>query len=488
MILRRRFFQITAGGLLVAAGCADGEGLAKAPEGKPTEAPPTDDPELTPSDSAAPVTFSPEAIPEDTAVFALGVQAGAMGPSSALLWCFVEGGAPCVVRVWRESEQPGQVLLLLEREVSPQEGYIKERVEGLSPGGRYRYGFFRRDAGGALVSRSALGRFRAAFEPGARRKLLVAASTCTSSSNAPYRSLEMAAASAPDLFLHLGDMSYNDGASSIDEFREKWRATLQDPGYRAILSACGFYMTWDDHEVVDSSQYDPETMDPALLANGKRAFFETLAVEQGPNDRLWRSYRWGATAEFFVVDSRSERLPSTRKSGQAVYIGAEQMAWLKQALRDSPCHFKVILNSVPMTDLPGPWDLAEGDRWEGFRSQRDELLAAIRDARLRGVYFLSGDFHCGFVARLDPDGGLGASLWEIAVGPGGSGPNPLAVLVDKEKLKREDVFPSPQFVYGSSSRAAMTTLLFDPVGDRVEVRFVEAGEAESGKILFSQTL
>jgi alkaline phosphatase D len=479
MIPRRRLFQLTASGLLLAAGCSD-----EAPA-EPVAA--TDDPELPPSDGAAPVAFAPESVPEDTALFPLGVQAGAMGPASALLWGFVEDGAPCTLRVWRDGAEPGQVLLLTEREVSPQEGYFKVTVEGLSPGARYRYGFFRKGAGGEVASRSALGRFRAAFEAGARRKLLVAASTCTSFGNAPYTSLEMAAAEAPDLFLHLGDMSYNDGAISLDEFRAEWRKTLADPGYRAILSACGYYITWDDHEVVDSSTYDPETMNPEQLANGKRAFFETLAVEQGPGDRLWRSYRWGATAEFFVVDSRSERKPSTRKTGEAIYLGREQMDWLKQALRDSPCHFKVILNSVPMTDLPGLWELAEGDRWEGYRAQRDELLAAIRGAQVRGVYFLSGDFHCGFVARLDPPGGAGDNLWEIAVGPGASGANPLPALADNGTLDIEEVFPSNQFLYGSASRGAMTTLLFDPINDRVEVRFVEA-RTERGTELFRKEL
>jgi alkaline phosphatase D len=479
LIPRRRLFQLTASGLLLAAGCSDD------PPAEPVAA--TDDPELPPSDGASPTSFAPESVPEDTALFPLGVQAGAMTATSALLWSYAEDSAPCVLRVWRDGEQPGQVLLLTEREVTPQEGYIKTSIEGLSPGARYRYGFFRKGAGGELTARSALGRFRAAFEPGARRKLLVAASTCTSFGNAPYASLEMAAAESPDLFLHLGDMSYNDGAIALDEFRAKWRQTLSDPGYRAILSACGYYITWDDHEVVDSSTYDPEAMNPEQLANGKKAFFETLAVEQGPGDRLWRSYRWGATAEFFVVDSRSERKPSTRKSGEAIYIGREQMEWLKQALRESPCHFKVVLNSVPMTDLPGLWELAEADRWEGYRAQRDELLAAIRGSNLRGVYFLSGDFHCGFVARLDPPGAPGDNVWEIAVGPGASGANPLPALADKGTLSREEVFPENQFLYGSASRGAMTTLLFDPVADTVEVRFVEA-RTEPGKELFRQKL
>jgi hypothetical protein len=77
--------------------------------------------------------------------------------------------------------------------------------------------------------------------------------------------------------------------------------------------------------------------------------------------------------------------------------------------------------------------------------------------------------------------------WEIAVGPGASGANPLPALVDKGTLTREEIFPENQFIYGSASRGAMTTLLFDPVADAVEVRFVEA-RTEPGKELFRRKL
>ncbi|MCS6900617.1 MAG: hypothetical protein RMJ98_13755, partial [Myxococcales bacterium] len=117
MIPRRRLFQLTASGLLLAAGCSE-----EAPAEIPT---PSYDPDLPPSDGATAIAFSPESIPEDTTLFPLGVQAGAMTPTSVLLWGYVEDDAPCTLRVWRDSDQQGQVWLLTEREVVPREGYIK---------------------------------------------------------------------------------------------------------------------------------------------------------------------------------------------------------------------------------------------------------------------------------------------------------------------------------------------------------------------------
>ena len=55
---------------------------------------------------------------------------------------------------------------------------------------------------------------------------MVAATSCTNRRLAPYRSLEMMAAEQPDLFLQLGDMSYNDRAQSTAEYRALWHETL----------------------------------------------------------------------------------------------------------------------------------------------------------------------------------------------------------------------------------------------------------------------
>jgi hypothetical protein len=58
LIPRRRLFQLTASGLLLAAGCSD-----EAPA-EPAAA--TDDPDLPPTDGATATAFAPESIPEDT--------------------------------------------------------------------------------------------------------------------------------------------------------------------------------------------------------------------------------------------------------------------------------------------------------------------------------------------------------------------------------------------------------------------------------------
>ncbi|MCH9686038.1 MAG: alkaline phosphatase D family protein, partial [Deltaproteobacteria bacterium] len=276
-----------------------------------------------------------------------------------------------------------------------------------------------------------------------------------------------------DVFIHLGDMAYNDGAFSLPEYRASWRNYLAGEGFRQCYARSGMYATWDDHEIDDNSNFDRETMDPMQLQkrqNAMDAYFETLPIEaEGPDYQLWRSFRWGRTAEIIVLDCRYERRPS-----QGEYMSEQQLAWLEQILLDSPCHFKIVVNSVPITNMPLAWDLAAFDRWEGFPASRNRLLDLIDDNLITNVWFLSGDFHTCFVSRVEPGGGLIANTYEIAVTGGRS--NPLPDFLTG--------FDGPQFDYGVTVPRGCV-LIFDPESNAVNVRFIDP---QTGEDLFNESL
>src|SRR5690606_3682142 len=100
-----------------------------------------------------------------------------------------------------------------------------------------------------------------------------------------------------------------DGAENLEEYRRKWRDWMQSDGYKRGLATVGHYACGDDHEV--DNNRNPETISAAHREAALLAFVEHVAVEPGPDQRLWRSYRWGDTAEILVLDCRSERKPST---------------------------------------------------------------------------------------------------------------------------------------------------------------------------------
>lgn len=222
-----------------------------------------------------------------------------------------------------------------------------------------------------------------------------------------------------------GDTMYSSGTRVLDGFRIRWARNLGNPGYRGLRQNTSVYATWDDHEVANN--WDPETIEEPILSLAAQTFFESLPIRRHPTapNRIWRSTRWGQTAEVFILDSRSERRPSTRLRGDAQYLSRAQMDWLKSGLAASPCAFKVILNSVPITNFPSVFDVVSNDRWEGYWEARQEILSFLENERVEGVLWLSGDFHFASCGRVSPAGATGSRAVEFLVGPGAQDPNPL---------------------------------------------------------------
>jgi phosphodiesterase/alkaline phosphatase D-like protein len=202
----------------------------------------------------------------------------------------------------------------------------------------------------------------------------------------------------------------------------------------------------------------------------KGAFFENTPIVPGAEGQLWDSFRWGDTAEFFVLDSRMERKVATAGTDSAVYLSPEQLGWLEEGLKNSRAHFKVVLNSVPMIAWPELWALQD-DRWQGYDSQREQLLSHIDAHDIKNVWFLSGDFHVGCIGRIEAEGKR-RRMYEILVGPGGNGPNPLQAYVELGG-DIDDVFPKEQFPHYNWGFAS-TRITFDPQSNSVKVRFVDA--------------
>lgn len=429
-------------------------------------------------------TFDAAAL-EESAAFDMGVQAGAMRDTSALLWTHFTGAGDVTLRVWRDGDAAGEVRLVDEQTATPADGYVHVSVSELAPATRYSYAFFT-GTSPTFDDRSPIGRFTTAIPAGELARVRVAATTCTNQSTRPFESLTRMAAESPDVFVQLGDMTYNDGALTQQQYRQRWAMNLSDEGYRAMLGSTGAYFTWDDHELVDSSVYYDQPASRVQIATD--AYYENLPVEpvmRGGARSFWNSYAWGNSVEFIVLDSRSERDPASRETANAQYLSEEQMSFLEERLLNSTARFKVVLNSVPIVQFPlPPWEFEE-DRWQGYAAQRQRLMDFIGNNGIDDIWFLTGDFHLGYVARIDMDG-PGRNVWEIAVGPGGSaGGNPVPPLVESGLIDPQRGFPCEMFDYFSGETNVATTLDFDPMAGTVHVRFVEA---ETGESLYDNVL
>jgi len=230
----------------------------------------------------------------------------------------------------------------------------------------------------------------------------------------------------------LGDTSYNDGADSLSEYRARWASSLSRPEYRALRSSVAVVATWDDHEV--TNDFNPELISASKLATARKTFFESLPVRRNAiePDRLWRSVRWGGTAELFVLDGRSERKPSSLLTTNHIYLSRVQMDWFKAALKASPCVFKVIMNSVPITDFG--FSAFNFDSWRVYQLQRKEILEFIEDEGIEGVLWVSGDHHFASFGTVSATG-HGSSAIEVLAGPGGQSGSVLHNLLTKPRFE-----------------------------------------------------
>lgn len=386
------------------------------------------------------------------------------------MWTRYDGARPLALSVWEgDAERPLPDFNDREVVVEPG-GFVHVDVEGLTPGAVYRYAFREKGEAG-MASRE--GRFRTALAPGSLARVSLGATSCTRN-GMPMEVMRRAGMQGVDAFLLLGDTIYADGdppaARTVAQYRDKWTENLSTEGYRALRASAGLVAIWDDHEFANN--WAGETIDPELRANGAQAFFEhtPLRRPQDAPDRIWRSLRWGATVELFALDCRGERKPSTRLTPDAEYISKAQLAWLKQALADSPARFKVILNSVPIGQYADLFQLQVDDRWEGYPAQRAEILQYVEDQHIPGVIWLSGDFHMAAAGRAAASG-PGTGALEILAGPGAQNANPVAGKIHAPQLD----FTSP------ANNFAVLDL--DPERGEVRVSFYD----EDGDVFFART-
>lgn len=396
-----------------------------------------------PAEDAGPGIAGPESIPE-SASFPLGVSSGDVTDTRAILWTRYTDTMPLELVVY-EMRGDTYVREVAVVPVTPAAGgYTHHDFAGLTAGQRYRYVFFEM-AGATRMARSRIGRFRAAIAPTSMERLLVGAVSCVSNSRAITTMERAGERTDLDVFLLLGDTTYNDGATTVAQYRDAWTSNFNRMGYLTTRAAVSVLASWDDHEV--DNDWNPESHPAAQVANARQVYFENLPLRRDTMDpgRIWKRIRWGLTAEFFVLDCRGERSPMRNE-----YISRAQMDWLKSGLLDSPAVFKIILNSVPITDFPGLFDFASSDRWEGYATQRREILEHIDTMSIPGVFWVAGDFHLASAQTIATGTAPGARQFEVLVGPGAQSPNPLA-----------GTLGAPQFRWASGTNN-YSTLDLDP--------------------------
>ena len=377
-------------------------------------------------------------------VFTHGVASGDVTATGALLWTRVDRPVTLKVEVFDDPGLRGRKAFQATVHVTAASDFTA-RVDatGLRPATthfyRWRHGHARSDVGTFTTA-------PAPSEPRSVRFVYTGDSDGTRVGGAPFFNqfevLRQARLEDPAFFVYLGDTIYGDSplrpagpAVALDEYRDAYRENRTIAALPELLAATSTYAQPDDHEVFDD--YSGATVPLARYDAGRRAFLEYMPVRDTgllhdptcAGAPLFRTFRWGSLVDIIIPDERSCRsdtaaaacagdplpavpallrqqfgLPPSPPPGclatifdpRRTMLGPVQKEAFKEALRASTAKFKFVMSQLAFQQFHAlPYD-----RWEGYASERAEILRLIRDHGIENVIFLSTDTHASLVNEV----------------------------------------------------------------------------------------
>ncbi len=369
-----------------------------------------------------------------------GVSSGDVTPTSAIIWARgaeIHNSALVVEystsEDFSDAQRTAPVALTAERDFT---GTVT--LTGLKPATRYYYRVHQ--VSGAEQSAPVAGTFVTAPEPNTPAAMRFVWSADLGGQGMcrrpEYFIFNALADAQPDFFLFLGDTAYTDErcpsppnapgsdfvANTLEEYRAKQKYQLADKPYQKARAATSLYVIWDDHEVINN--FAGTTVDPKRLAIGRQVLFEYFPITVHPQDptRLYRSFRWGKHAEIFILDTRQYRSDNKLPDGpDKTMLGKEQLAWLKESLKNSDATWKFIVSTVKLSfpsDCPAACDSwANGESATGFERELIEISDFIVQNRIKSVVWLTGDEHIVDVIQYDPNRDRVIDFYEFTAGP-----------------------------------------------------------------------
>ncbi len=178
----------------------------------------------------------------------------------------------------------------------------------------------------------------------------------------------------------------------LEAFRNKYHRNF-GADFQKMSSGIPIMGIWDDHD------YGRDNSDSGNLykEEAKKVFKENYPsypyeVEDGG---IYYSFSI-ADVDVFVLDTRWYRSPMETEEGEnKTMLGAEQLSWLLNGLKQSSSSFKIIFSSVPMNSYGG--DTSSGrkgyDSWMGYEYEQNKLISFIKENDIQGVLVFSGDQH-----------------------------------------------------------------------------------------------
>ena len=231
-----------------------------------------------------------------------------------------------------------------------------------------------------------------------------------------FEILDAIIAQRPDLMVWLGDNTYlrdADWYSRTGIFR-RYSHTRAYPGLQPVLAAMSHYAIWDDHDFGPNDS-DGSFRDRHLAREAFGAFWgnPAMGVDGGPG--ITTTFEW-SDVQFFLMDDRTYKTANARVTGSAAYLGDRQVDWLISALKASTATFKIVAIGGQVLNSSATFE-----NYATVPHERARLLDALRQERIPGVLFLSGDKHWTELSRMAREGTY--PLYDLTVSPLTAGPS-----------------------------------------------------------------
>ncbi len=230
----------------------------------------------------------------------------------------------------------------------------------------------------------------------------------------PKPVLDLAADSAPDLFVFLGDNIYGD-TTNMDLLRAQYDLQAASAELQRLRDTTPIVATWDDHDygANDAGKEYPRKAESKALfldfwqepAGSERRNREgvytsyLLEAERGTVRVILLDMRWFRDPLDPATDpgSKNDYQPTTDTS--RTFLGEAQWAWLEAELK-KPADVRIIATSTQFGHAYNGYE-----SWTNMPHERQRMIDLIRSTAAEATIFISGDVHWGELSKLDVPGG-----------------------------------------------------------------------------------
>ncbi|MCH7225174.1 alkaline phosphatase D family protein [Haloferula sp. A504] len=332
-----------------------------------------------------------------------GPLVGHVETKSAGLWMYLPDKAEGVVRFWEEGTDGGRQEVKLVGFDAPATTLPGQAttatLSGLRADTRYAYEVLVNGKGnpawkGGFETPGAVG------EPAAFRMAL----TSCMKFGQPQASWYLLLAQQPDLHLTVGDTHYADTTDPNGQLEHHLRYR-REPFVATVHRQVPTYSIWDDHDYGPNDSDGTAEGKERSLAGWKQFWMNPGAGTPETPGAFYKFTR--GEVEFFVVDGRYHRSPDKAPDDDRKrMLGDAQFEWLMDGLKNSKAKFKVIASGSTLHH-------SKGDGWRIYTFSRHRLFDGIRENKVSGVMYMSGDIHASTIAVHHESERVGYPLVEV---------------------------------------------------------------------------